>query len=547
MPLFGETFSSLLSALDRKKRPVMARAVIFIFLVCLSLVAMGGWNRWNARANLLAKTETATSNMALALAQHAAYTIKSADLILLGMVERMEKSGGMGATVGDGFHDSLARRVEALSSLDNLIVYDAQGNLHAQAQKTVPGAMNQSSREYFIYHRDHLDRNVHIGPPVWNFTTEEWVFTVTRRINRADGGFAGVALASIRMTHFRDFYDSFDIGRAGAIFLALDDGTLLARRPFSHTLIGSDVGGGPIFREYRARGPVGAAMLKSSLDNTERLYSYRHLDAYPLVVGMALAKEEIFANWWADTYRLAGGMSLLVAILGMLGFRLIRQISRREQLEAELRKAKDAMEVMNKSLETLAMQDGLTGLANRRHFEEILSTEFHRAKRNGSSLALIMLDVDFFKHYNDTHGHPAGDECLRSISQVLKHAQRRAGDLAARYGGEELALLLPGTDAAGAMAVAEKVRLAVQDLLLPHPVSLARVVTISAGVAAWSPSHEGGMPLDLVQAADLSLYEAKNKGRNRICCRARTPRLVDAAQQRTDSCASPAIGDADTG
>jgi diguanylate cyclase (GGDEF)-like protein len=146
-----------------------------------------------------------------------------------------------------------------------------------------------------------------------------------------------------------------------------------------------------------------------------------------------------------------------------------------------------------------------------------LKAEFSRARRAGGSLALIILDVDCFKQYNDTYGHPAGDECLRRISQVVKAAQRRAGDLAARYGGEELALLLPGTDAAGAMAVAEKVRLAVQDLIMPHRASPARIVTVSAGVATCEPTNDSGLPLDFVEAADQSLYEAKHSGRNRVC------------------------------
>jgi hypothetical protein len=375
MPLFAKTFSSLVSAFDRQKRPVMARAVAFILLVCLSLVAMTAWNRWNARMNLLSETETATSNMALALAQHAAYTIKSAELILIDMVERVENAEGRDPAAVDSagpsqFHDSLVARIEALPSLDNLTVYDEHGNVRAHAQKTLSSSSNHAKREYFIYHRDHGQRSAHIGPPMRsNPATGDWVFTVSRRLNHADGSFAGVAVASVRMAHFMDFYNSFDIGRAGAIFLVLDDGTLLARRPFSHALIGSDVGGGPIFREYRARGSVGTAMLRSGLDNTERLYSFRHIDSYPLIVGMALAKDEIFANWLADTYRLIGGVGLLTLLLGMVGFRLIRQIRIRERLEAELQGAKRGMEVLSKSLETLAMEDGLTRLTNRRQFE----------------------------------------------------------------------------------------------------------------------------------------------------------------------------------
>jgi diguanylate cyclase (GGDEF)-like protein len=129
-----------------------------------------------------------------------------------------------------------------------------------------------------------------------------------------------------------------------------------------------------------------------------------------------------------------------------------------------------------------------------------------------------MLDVDYFNQYNDIYGHPAGDECLRKISQAVKAAQNRAGDLTARYGGEELAVLLPGADVAGAIAVAEKILLAVRNLRITHTANPAGIVAISAGVAACVPTREGSIPLELVQAADQALYAAKSGGRDRVCC-----------------------------
>jgi diguanylate cyclase (GGDEF)-like protein len=163
------------------------------------------------------------------------------------------------------------------------------------------------------------------------------------------------------------------------------------------------------------------------------------------------------------------------------------------------------------------LHDGLTGLANRRQFEAVLNAEFSRAMRNGSPLALVMLDVDYFKQYNDIYGHPAGDECLRKIGQVVKKAQNRPGDLSARYGGEELAVLLPETDMAGAMAVAEKIRLGISSLKITHSANPLGIVTVSAGVKAYVPIRDCSVPLDLVQAADQALYAAKSKGRNRSC------------------------------
>jgi diguanylate cyclase (GGDEF)-like protein len=163
------------------------------------------------------------------------------------------------------------------------------------------------------------------------------------------------------------------------------------------------------------------------------------------------------------------------------------------------------------------LQDGLTGLANRRHFDLALDKEFSRAVREASSLALIMIDVDCFKQYNDIYGHAAGDECLRKISQVIKTNQNRPGDVAARYGGEELGVLLPGTDVRGAMTIAEKIRLEIHNLGIEHTGNSAGVVTVSAGVDAFIPIQNLDNPLELVLAADKALYAAKSSGRDRVC------------------------------
>jgi diguanylate cyclase (GGDEF)-like protein len=162
------------------------------------------------------------------------------------------------------------------------------------------------------------------------------------------------------------------------------------------------------------------------------------------------------------------------------------------------------------------LHDGLTGLPNRRQFDAVFSAEFNRAMRDGTSLALVMIDVDYFKPYNDIYGHPGGDDCLRRVSDAVSGARQRAGDLVARYGGEELAVLLPRTDLAGAMAVAEKMRQAVNGLHIAHEGNPAGIVTISAGVAALAPTRGGRAAPELLAAADAALYAAKSGGRDRV-------------------------------
>ncbi|MBN2886351.1 MAG: PleD family two-component system response regulator [Chromatiaceae bacterium] len=166
-------------------------------------------------------------------------------------------------------------------------------------------------------------------------------------------------------------------------------------------------------------------------------------------------------------------------------------------------------------LEQLALLDGLTCIPNRRRFDQQLEQEWRRARREHSPLALVMIDVDDFKRYNDHYGHGAGDECLRRVARALSESVARASDLLARYGGEEFALLLPDTDTEGARHIAERCRAAIANLKLPHAASsVGPEVSISLGVAATGATASGAQ--DLLKQADRALYQAKQSGRNRV-------------------------------
>jgi diguanylate cyclase (GGDEF)-like protein len=167
-------------------------------------------------------------------------------------------------------------------------------------------------------------------------------------------------------------------------------------------------------------------------------------------------------------------------------------------------------------LQRLATRDGLTNVANRRSFDDTLNTEWRRASRESRALSLLMVDVDYFKSYNDTYGHQGGDDCLRRVAATLGEVVKRASDAVARYGGEEFAILLPATEPAGALIVAERIRAAVAALNLPHSgSSVAGHVTVSIGVASTNDTADG-VPAGLVAAADAALYRAKHEGRNRV-------------------------------
>lgn len=193
---------------------------------------------------------------------------------------------------------------------------------------------------------------------------------------------------------------------------------------------------------------------------------------------------------------------------------LTLQNSERE-LEQRVAERTEQLQVLNAQLENLSLTDGLTGIANRRRFDEVLAQEWARAQRISSPLALAIMDVDWFKPYNDHYGHPAGDACLQQIAKTLSATVCRASDLVARYGGEEFVFLAPMTDAAGAQAMAHKVLQAIAALQLPHEISPLGHVTLSIGVVSLLPSADTS-PQQLLQLADGALYDAKKQGRNRI-------------------------------
>lgn len=194
------------------------------------------------------------------------------------------------------------------------------------------------------------------------------------------------------------------------------------------------------------------------------------------------------------------------------------EIKRRKALERNLNDMARQLEHTNNMLQLISSQDGLTGIANRRYFDHFLSNEWRRAMRNGSTVSLLMIDIDFFKAYNDIYGHLQGDECLKKIALEIQKTLKRSGDIAARYGGEEFAVVLPGTDLKGALLIAKLINENVIALDIKHKGStIMDCVTISIGVASEIPNKEESYE-DLIKKADLALYKAKNKGRNKIVC-----------------------------
>jgi diguanylate cyclase (GGDEF)-like protein len=514
----SERAGPALPVLEGPHRPLVALAVGLLSCFCLLLAGLAAWSAWHAYRTQLENSRVATANISRALASHAETSIKLGDAVLAEMVERIEHDG-LDEEAMTRLTNRLRNLTRDVGELHGLFVYGPDGRwLTSSLPRPMQG--NNFDREYFQYHLLHPGRGTHVSVPVRSRSTGAWILPLSRRIEGPDGSFAGVVLATLNLAWFGRFYDSFDVGKNGTIVLGHDNGTLIYRRPFHDEQVGMDIRNGTIWQRAQRSSEPGSVMLTPRLDNVERLYSYRHLQGFPLFVASGEAKDDILAGWRRSTLQTAvlGLAALLVLAWG--GGILVGQIRIRERLERDLRRAGAALQRQNASLQNLADRDGLTGLANRRLFEDRLVREYERARRSGAPFALVMADIDHFKQFNDRFGHLAGDECLRKVAGAVAEGARRPADLPARYGGEEFAVILPDTDLAGANEVADRIRAAVAGLDLRHPDSPAGRVSLSMGVYVGHPAMaERNDPLAWVDVADRLLYEAKDAGRNRVVAR----------------------------
>jgi len=369
-------------------------------------------------------------------------------------------------------------------------VFNAQGKLTIDASTLDPVPEYRGDEDYFTVHRDNPGAGLYISRPM--LFRGAYSIVLSRRISDGDGGFMGVVAGSIRFSYFHELFERLNFDPEDTITVLKQDRTIIMRRPFDLDIIGRNLNQKADWNSsnlriggfYSGQGPV---------DATPRLYA-RSGSSDPLFVVAGKPLSAVFALWQTEAVRI--GAVVLGLILFMLTSTLVlaREIRRRAEAENKL--------------EELATTDALTGLRNRRKFDHVIDIEWRRAMRHRTPVALLMIDADHFKAYNDTYGHQAGDQVLVGIAICISDSVSRAGDCAARYGGEEFAVLLPDTSAADAFNVAEKIRSKVEGWSDDGTTS-----TVSCGIASLVPTAGTEWAI-LVSAADKALYAAKAGGRN---------------------------------
>ncbi len=613
---------------DATAKSLSLRAALYVAAICVVILGLEGWREWNAYDSAISGAVGSSQNLAHSLRQHADDTFELAQNTVTAIASEAQRAAP-GEDGLSAIERRMRRSIDGSSRLLRIDIYDPEGKWLATTAQNLPPGVRQTSYSYFQNHRESISQAPFIGRPI-RLPTGDWILTVSQRLNRPDGSFGGVVVATIDCQYFSEFYSSFSVGELGSISLATSSGMLLARSPYDAHQIGRDLSQGQLYAQQLATRRAGSFSAVSTIDQVTRIISFDSGSRYPFVAVVAVSRDEVLAPWLAGAMQRLAIAAALTLGLALLGLRLAEQIGRRQrsetilaQKEAEFRLlaesasdlverfapdgrrlyispamerltgrkpeellGKNAYEVINdddrpdvmaaaerlrngessqetilfrtqhadgremwletslriaaesgldqpgvvgvtrdvtarklleQKLASLATIDGLTGLANRRAFDEALAREVARARRTGSPLSLLMIDCDRFKRFNDDYGHLAGDTCLKAVAAAIMARARRPLDVAARYGGEEMVLLLPDTDLGTARGLGAEICRQVQGLGVVHARNLPwKVATVSIGVATLDARDESDTRdgLWLVNTADLALYDAKAQGRN---------------------------------
>lgn len=386
----------------------------------------------------------------------------------------------------------------------DILWLDRNGNVVADSASTQPRTANFADSAIFQEHKRNPDLGLVISPPFKARLGDlDWCISFSRRIDDEDGNFAGVAGGALRLSHFSDMFKRLDVGRDSAINLMNTEGQLLARHATGQSVrpneqIGDSFATRPNFQRLLAEGS-GSFTSISGDDGELRLYTFARVDNLPLVLVVTQSVSEVYSAWKRTALLVSTATAVLCVGILWLTLLLGRELKRRHSAE--------------RSLEELAATDSLTGLANRRQLDQVLRREWARAQRTQRPIVVLMIDVDHFRGFNERHGHHGGDEALRQVAGAIADSLLRPTDLAARYGGEEFVAVLPDTDLAGALILAERIRQGVQ--ALPVYGGDERPVSVSIGIGVYEPGSSMGLG-ELMAKADEALYRAKGNGRNRV-------------------------------
>lgn len=492
--------------LSRLARTFLERPMLFIVAGGATAVAVAcfvGVMLYQMRVDAFARARDMADNLALVLERDIERNIEIYELSMQAVIDGAKDPAIL--TLPPKIRQLvLFDRSSNAKDLGALLVTDTTGKVTIDSRAVPPREINLAEQEYFQAQRDSLGgAGLFISKPlVPHFAKQGLSIALSERLEDARGQFTGIVVGTLRLNYFRHLFDGPTLGANDSITLFRTDGTVLMRRPYNEAEIGRNIANAPSFAPLIQAGQ-GRYLGTAALDGTKRLYSFRHIGRYPLIVVVGLATEDVYAEWEQRAWAIGGTMILLNVLLVMMSVALAQQFRVRLEMEQQL--------------QMLADTDSLTGLGTRRALDAAIEVEWRRARRNKHSVSVLMVDADYFKAFNDYYGHVMGDQALKVVSSRIVENIRRPGDFAGRYGGEEFCVLLPDTSLAGALQIAEAIRLSVLAASQLHVGSPIGQLSVSIGVAAYSEEVTPGMTSQqLLHEADERLYEAKAAGRNTV-------------------------------
>jgi len=471
-------------------------------LIALGLVITLGFSTvcaivlWESRNRDLEQARKSAVNIVATIASEVARNFELYDLSLGAVVDGLNVPG-LSAVSPKMRQMILFDRAASAEDMGSTFVLDKFGTVILDSRTEMPRSDNYAKNDFFKIHQGISNAGNFIGTP-WRLADGEFVIATSRRVSDANGDFLGVVAGTLRLQYFKKMFERLEIDPDASVVLSREDGSVIMRNPYNADVIGRNVSQSAVFKRI-SEYPHGAFEMNAGLDGVKRLYVYQRIGDLPLLVSYGQSLNAIYANWRREATVIALLMLGLCATNVALIVFLARALKRRARAEHDFA--------------VMATIDALTGLANRRKFDEAIDQEWRRAQRGQHQIALLMIDADSFKNFNDQFGHQAGDVALKALAECIAASARRAGDLAARFGGEEFAVLLPETGIEEAVVVAENIQARLASLRTLQNGRPDSTPTLSIGVACMAP-RQGLEPRDLIRTADGALYKAKEAGRN---------------------------------
>ncbi|GGF58917.1 deoxyribonuclease [Azorhizobium oxalatiphilum] len=484
-------------------------AIGAVWLALATILCLEGYLLWQVRTaawQMAVRTaENATATLSVSIARN----LNIVDLSLAGLQETVEQFdlSGMEPRLRNS---TLFDRAASAEDLGAMLVLSENGDVLYDNAGWPPRAGNFADRDYFRVHVN-TQRGPYLAKPYVSRLREgDHSVAISRRWSDADGHFKGVLIGAIRLAYFTNLLGRVNLGPRAVLGIARDDGTVLTRVPSTDGTwnVGLDLSRSEVMQKVLSGAPqLFNAM--SKVDGIERTYVYEKIGSFPLYLVVGFSHADVLDSWITEAATIFGLGTLACFIIIALFLSLQRVLDRQMDVERDL--------------ERLATTDVLTGLSNRRYFDEVLQREWDRSRRMLAPLSLMLIDVDYFKAVNDKLGHAAGDAVLRTIASTIAASLLRPGDMVARYGGDEFAVLLANTDQTGALTVASRIREGVASLqaqalnggTMVAGTLVAGTVSVGIGTGIVVPDSVSSVE-DLFRASDRALYRAKRGGRDRV-------------------------------